>query len=255
MKKSHIAWILRGILMLFFLVLVFAPQLLTSWFEPLTQSGQPVIYNQDSLASLTFQHLELVVLSVIASTLLGVGAGIFVTRQSGADFLPLSRAIANVGQTFPPVAVLALAVSAVGFGLYPTLIALTLYGLLPIFENTLAGLKSVSASVVEAAEGMGMSPRQRLWQVELPLAFPLILEGIKVATVINISTATIGATVAAKCLGEVIMAGLLVNNMAFVLQGGLIVGLMAMLIYDGMGLLQHWVSRRAGITPVAEGAV
>lgn len=91
-----------------------------------------------------------------------------------------------------------------------------------------------------------MSPRQRLWDVELPLALPLIIEGIKVATVINIGTATIGATVAAKCLGEVIMAGLLVDNMAYVLQGGLIVGLMAVLIYDGLGMLQRYVARRVG---------
>jgi osmoprotectant transport system permease protein len=142
--------------------------------------------------------------------------------------------------------VLALAVSAVGFGLYPTLIALALYGLLPVFENTVAGLRDVPATVVDAAQGMGMSPRQRLWDVELPLALPLIIEGIKVATVINIGTATIGATVAAKCLGEVIMAGLLVDNMAYVLQGGLIVGLMAVLIYDGLGMLQRYVARRVG---------
>lgn len=250
--KKILPTVLRLAVLGLLLLLIFMPNLFEPLFAPLTQEGAPVIYNQDSLAHLTLAHLQLVVLSLVFSIVVGVGAGVFVTRSSGAEFLPLSRAIANVGQTFPPVAVLALAVSAVGFGLYPTLIALALYGLLPVFENTVAGLKGVPETVVEAAQGMGMAPRQRLWDIELPLALPLIIEGIKVATVINIGTATIGATVAAKCLGEVIMAGLLVNNTAYVLEGGLIVGLMAVLIYDGLGLLQSYVARRVGVDVVRE---
>jgi osmoprotectant transport system permease protein len=128
------------------------------------------------------------------------------------------------------VAVLALAVPAVGFGAWPTLIALFLYGLLPIFENTLAGLSQVSAEVKEAARGLGMSPLQRLWQVELPLALPVIITGVRLSIIISVGTATIGSTVAAKGLGEVIIAGLLTDNLAFVLQGGIIVALMAMVL-------------------------
>jgi osmoprotectant transport system permease protein len=109
---------------------------------------------------------------------------------------------------------------------------LFVYGLLPIFENTITGLNSCPASVLEAASGMGMSARQRLMRVELPLAMPLILEGIRLSLVINVGTATIGSTVAAKGLGEVIIAGLLSNNTAFILQGGLVTGLMAILLYD-----------------------
>lgn len=94
---------------------------------------------------------------------------------------------------------------------------------------------------------MGMNGTQRLFRVELPLALPLILEGLKVATVINIGTATIGSTVAAKGLGEVIIAGLISDNTAFILQGGLIVGLMAVLIYDAMGLVEGVITRRIGL--------
>jgi osmoprotectant transport system permease protein len=122
----------------------------------------------------------------------------------------------------------------VGFGETPTLIALFAYGLLPIFENTISGLQGCPAPVLEAADGMGMNARQKLVAVELPLALPVILEGIRLSVVINIGTATIGSTVAAKGLGEVIIAGLLSNNTAFVLQGGLVTGLMAILIYDAM---------------------
>ena len=146
---------------------------------------------------------------------------------------------------------LALAVPATGFGMAPTLIALFLYGLLPIFENTVSGLQQVPASIIDAADGMGMSPHQRLFSIELPLAMPLILEGLKVATVINIGTATIGSTVAAKGLGEVIIAGLISDNTAFILQGGLIVGLMAVLIYDAMGQVEGVITRRIGLRPNA----
>jgi osmoprotectant transport system permease protein len=229
------------------LILLFRTQWLAPLLAPLTNFNAPPIYTQNSLALLTLSHLEIVVVSVAASAILAVLGGIFVTRKSGADFLPLSRAIANAGQTFPPVAVLALAVPATGFGMVPTLIALFLYGLLPIFENTVAGLQQVPASIIDAADGMGMNARQRLFSIELPLAMPLILEGLKVATVINIGTATIGSTVAAKGLGEVIIAGLISDNTAFILQGGLIVGLIAVLLYDAMGVVEGVITRRIGL--------
>src|SRR5690606_25106469 len=111
--------------------------------------------------------------------------------EAGAEFLPLARSVVNVGQTFPPVAVLALAVPAVGFGERPTLIALFLYGLLPIFENTLAALTTLPQNVMEAARGVGMTGLQRLLRVELPLSMPLILAGIRISVVISLATATI----------------------------------------------------------------
>jgi osmoprotectant transport system permease protein len=151
--------------------------------------------------------------------------------------------LVNIGQTFPPVAVLAVAVPLVGFGEAPTLIALFAYGLLPIFENTIAGLQSCPAAVIEAADGMGMSGRERLFAVELPLAMPLILEGVRLSLVINVGTATIGSTVAAKGLGEVIIAGLLSDNTAFILQGGLVTALMAILLYDAMAALERHLLR------------
>ncbi|NLS02159.1 ABC transporter permease [Rhizobium sp. P32RR-XVIII] len=247
--KLVVANLFRVAALTLLLTLLFRTEWLSFMLVPLTSNNAPPIYTQNSLPSLAFGHLELVVTSIVGSAVLAVLAGVFVTRKSGEDFLPLSRAIANAGQTFPPVAVLALAVPATGFGAAPTLIALFLYGLLPIFENTVSGLRQVSASVLDAADGMGMNATQRLFRVELPLALPLILEGLKVATVINIGTATIGSTVAAKGLGEVIIAGLISDNTAFILQGGLIVGLMAVLIYDAMGLVESAITRRIGLHP------
>lgn len=229
------------------LAFLLTPRSFAPLFAPFTEYGAPPIYDQGNLLTLALAQLGTVLLAAAASTLVAVGLGILVTRPSGAEFLPLSRTLVNIGQTFPPVAVLAVAVPLVGFGLKPTLIALFAYGLLPIFENTMVGLKTVPAAVLEAASGMGMSARQRLLSVELPLAMPLILEGIRLSLVINVGTATIGSTVAAKGLGEVIIAGLLSNNTAFILQGGLVTGLMAVLLYDALAGLERRICARAHI--------
>lgn len=228
------------------LTLVLAPQIFEPVFRPLTENGAPAIYSQASLFDLTLAHLGLVAVASAVSAVVALALGIFVTRPTGAEFLPLSRAVVNIGQVFPPVAVLAIAVPLVGFGTTPTLIALILYGLLPIFENTITGLREVSPVVIDAARGMGLSGRRRFFDVEFPLALPVILAGLRLSIVINMGTATIGSTVAAKGLGEVIIAGLQSSNTAFILQGGLIVGLLAVLIYDGLGLIEAAAARRTG---------
>ena len=239
--------LLLALAVLFLLAFLISPESFAPLFQPLTKNNAPPIYTQTSLLSLTLSHLGLVALAVVASTVVAVGLGILVTRPAGREFLPLARTVTSVGQTFPPVAVLALAVPVMGFGAGPTLVALFLYGLLPIFENTLTGLTNQPPEVAEAARAMGMTPRQRLWQVELPLAMPLILAGVRLSAVIPLATATIGSTVAAKTLGEVIIAGLLSSNTAFVVQGGLVVGLLAILIYEGFQAVEGRLSRRIGL--------
>jgi osmoprotectant transport system permease protein len=238
-----VAAVLRILALGLLAAFLLAPQSFAPLFAPLAQRGAPAIYDQGNLLTLALAHLGTVLLAAAASTLVAVGLGILVTRASGAEFLPLSRTLVNIGQTFPPVAVLAVAVPLVGFGEAPTLIALFAYGLLPIFENTIAGLQSVPSALIEAANGMGMSARERLVSVELPLAMPLILEGVRLSLVINVGTATIGSTVAAKGLGEVIIAGLLSDNTAFILQGGLLTGLMAILLYDAMVAVERRILR------------
>lgn len=232
---------LRALALLLLVSFLLMPQRFAPLFAPLTQYGAPPIYDQGDLLTLTLAHLGTVCLAALASTVVAVALAVLVTRPSGRALLPLSRTLVNIGQTFPPVAVLAITVPLVGFGEVPTLIALFAYGLLPIFENTLVGLQTLPATVTEAADGMGLSAGQRLLSAELPLAMPLILEGIRLSLVINVGTATIGSTVAAKGLGEVIIAGLLSNNTAFILQGGLVTGLMAVLLYDAMVALERRV--------------
>ena len=228
------------------LVFLLWPHAFAGLFQPLTRNGAPPIYTQTSLLALTLSHLALVAAAVGAASVTAVGLGILVTRPAGRAFLPLARTLANIGQTFPPVAVLALAVPLMGFGRWPTLTALFLYGLLPIFENTLTALGSLPHPVAEAARGTGMTPRQRLIRVELPLALPLILTGIRLSAVISLGTATIGSTVAARTLGEVVIAGLLSSNTAFVVQGGMVVGVLAVLVNTVFQALERRAARAAG---------
>lgn len=188
------------------------------------------VYTQDSFFSLMLAHLKIVSLSSSAAILVGVAAGIFATRRSGLEFRPLIETLVSVGQTFPPVAILAVAVPLTGFGEVPALIALALYGVLPVLQATLAGIESVPAAAREAAEGLGMHPWQRLLGIELPLAAPVILAGVRTSVIINIGTAAVASTVGAKTLGLPIIVGLSGFNTAYVLQGAVLVGLLAVTV-------------------------
>jgi osmoprotectant transport system permease protein len=223
---------------------LFRPQWFESCLAPFARNNAPVIYSQNSLLVLTVNHLLLVAVATASAAIIAVSLGILATRPKGREFLPLSRAVASMGQTFPPVAVLAIAVPIFGFGAIPTFIALLLYGLLPVFENTLTGLTELDPLVADAGRGMGMTDRQLLWYVELPLALPVIVSGIRLTAIISLSTATIGSTVAASTLGEVILAGLLSGNTAFVLQGGLIVAALAILLNAGFMFCEHRLRTR-----------
>jgi osmoprotectant transport system permease protein len=212
-----------------FAALVFLLPVLKPLFSALFPWLDRPLYEQDSFPHLVLAHLALVGASSGLAAALGIAAGIFVTRPAGAEFRGVVETMAAIGQTFPPVAVLALAVPALGFGAKPALVALTLYGLLPIVENTVAGLAAVPAPAREAARGIGMGPGAILRQVELPLAAPVILAGIRTSVIINIGTATVASTVGAATLGSPIILGLNGSNIAYVLQGALLVGLLAVL--------------------------
>ncbi|WP_309678359.1 ABC transporter permease [Polaromonas sp.] len=201
------------------------------------------VYRQEPFAQLLWQHCKLVGLSSAFSVLLGSAIAVWITRPAGRQFRPVVESLVSMGQTFPPVAVLALAVPVVGFGELPALIALALYGLLPVLQGTLSGLQSVPESVRQSASGMGMSPWQRLRQVEVPLALPVWLYGVRTSVIINIGTAAIASTVGAKTLGSPIIVGLSGFNTAYVLQGALLVGMLAVvtdLAFERLARLAAW---------------
>ena len=185
------------------------------------------VYTQEPFAQLLWKHCALVGLSSFFSVVVGTAVGVWITRPIGQSFKPVVETVVSMGQTFPPVAVLALAVPAVGFGELPALIALALYGLLPVVQATVSGLQSVPEAVRQSASGIGMSAWQRLVQVEVPLALPVWLSGVRTSVIINIGTAAIASTVGAKTLGSPIIVGLSGFNTAYVLQGALLVGMLA----------------------------
>lgn len=199
----------------------------TSLFGYLFPALERPVYQQEPFAQLLWQHSALVLASSLISVLVGTLAGVGITRSAGQPFKPLVESLVSMGQTVPPVAVLALAVPVVGFGELPALIALALYGLLPVVQATVAGLQAVPLPVREAARGMGLSDWQQLTQVEVPLALPVWLSGVRTSVIINIGTAAIASTVGAKTLGSPIIVGLSGFNTAYVLQGALLVGLLA----------------------------
>ena len=210
-----------------FFALLFGMPALAPLFQWAFPDVSPPVFDRSLYAALWLSHAGIVGVASAAASLVGVGLAVFATRPAGRDFRPLIKALATIGQTFPPAAVLALAVPALGFGPLPTLMALFLYGLLPIIENTLAGLETVPEAVREAADGMGLSAWQRLRDVELPLAAPAILAGVRVSVTIAIGTATIGSTVGALTLGTPIFEGLAANKLPLVIQGAVLVALFA----------------------------
>jgi osmoprotectant transport system permease protein len=210
-----------------FAILLFEMPALRPLFHWTFPTARPAIYERDSFFALFLSQLAIVALASGLASLVGIALAVFVTRPCGRDFRTIADALATIGQAFPPVAVLALTVPAIGFGAEPTVIALFLYGLLPILANAIAGLEGVPRAVREAAQGMGLAPFQVLWQVELPLAAPVILAGVRTSVTVAIGTATIGSTVGAVTLGTPIFDGLVANRLPFVIEGAVLVALFA----------------------------
>lgn len=233
--------------LLWLLVLFIALLIGLPYSEPLFHTLFPEqprpLYQQAGFLALTLAHGKLVVISSLAAIVIGVGAGVLVTRPAGREFRPLVETLAAMGQTFPPVAVLALAVPVMGFGEQPAIVALILYGILPVLQGTLAGLASVPVGALSVAEGMGMTGGQRLWKVELPLAAPVIVAGIRTSVIVNIGTATIASTVGANTLGTPIIIGLSGFNTAYVVQGAILVALAAIIVDRAFERLSLRLSR------------
>ena len=213
-----------------FVALLFGMPALAPLFRLAFPGVSPSVYSRGSFFTLFLSHAGLVAAASLAAAAIGIGLAVFVTRGAGRDFRPVVDALATVGQSFPPVAVLALVVPLLGFGPLPTVVALFVYGILPILENAIAGIDGVPASVREAALGVGLSPWQMLRDVELPLALPAILAGLRLSVTIAIGTATIGSTVGALTLGTPIFDGLAGNKLPFVIQGAVLAALFAIVV-------------------------
>lgn len=219
-----------------YLALASAPGLWEGVLRALYPGESRVLF-QDPMLHLVGVHAAMVALSSALSVVLGVGLGVFVTRPAGADFYDVVSDFSSLAQTFPPIAVFTLAVPLLGFGFEPTVLALTAYGVLPILANTVAGIRSLPEATLDSARGMGMSPLQVLLRVELPLALPVIIAGVRISVVVNVATATIGAVAGAGGLGAPIISGLVNDDPAVTLQGALLAAGLALIADAWLGAI------------------
>jgi osmoprotectant transport system permease protein len=183
----------------------------------------------DKLATQTMQHIGLTFISLIIAVIIGLPLGIFIARKK--QYAGTVLGIAGVLQTIPSIALLGFMIPLLGIGAKPAIVALFIYALLPIIRNTYTGILGVDAYITEAATAIGMSKKQILLKVELPLAMPVILAGIRTATVINVGVATLASYIAAGGLGEFIFGGISLNNTNMILAGAIPAALLA-IIFD-----------------------
>lgn len=166
-------------------------------------------YINDNLAQLIFlteQHVELVLISVLLAAVVGIGLALLTTSTPRLRSGLLS--FTGTLLTIPSFALFALMIPLFGLGVIPTIVALVVYGIFPILRNTVTGIEGVDPAVIDAARGLGMGPKRRMWSVVLPLAWPVILNGIRTASIMLVATAAIGAVVRGPGLGQLIFQGL-----------------------------------------------
>jgi osmoprotectant transport system permease protein len=195
--------------------------------------------NHAEVMELTGEHLWLVGTSMLLAVVVGVPAGILLTRKPSLNRPILGTA--NIMQTIPSLALFGLLLPVPWIGERAdrlTILALTLYALLPIIRNTYTGINGVDHAVVEAGRGMGMTDTQLLFRVQLPLALRVIIAGVRVATVISVGVATIAAAIGAGGLGEYIFRGLAMVNNELILAGAIPAALLALLADFGLGIVE-----------------
>jgi osmoprotectant transport system permease protein len=228
--KSVVHWTTIGVLAAFLAWMVFSVDGFAALLHLLVPTAKVVTYPTVPLPELMVQQLYLVIVSSVLAIFIGGSLGLLALSRVGRPFRDVIMNMGNLAQTLPTAAVMALAIPAIGYGAKPVIIALVLYSILPIVLNVIVGIEGVQPAALDAATGIGMSPAQRLVTIELPLAFPVILGGVKNMLVINVSAATIGAIASAGGLGQPILAGFATYNTAFIIQGALPAAVLALLV-------------------------
>ena len=190
----------------------------------------------------TIEHIGLTFISLLIAVLIGLPLGIYITRNQKAAGLILGAV--GILQTIPSIALLGFMIPLLGIGPVPAITALFLYALLPIIRNTFTGISNVDPIVKEAAVAMGMTNAQVLFKVELILAFPVIMAGIRTATVINVGVGTLAAYIAAGGLGEFIFGGIALNNTNMILAGAIPAALLAIVLDFILSLVQKMSSKK-----------
>jgi osmoprotectant transport system permease protein len=204
--------------------------------------------NVDPLREQTLGHIQIVAMSIGIALVLGAILGVLAHRS--ATLRPAVLGFSATLLTIPSLALFALAIPVFGLGTPPTVVALVLYALLPVVRNTVAGLGSVDPGVLRAARGMGMGPWQRFFRIELPLAWPVLLTGVRVSTQIVVGIAAVAALVNGPGLGNEIFRGLRSLGSPFAVNfvlGGTLGVVVVALLFDAMYILLRRLTTARGI--------
>ena len=208
-----------------------------------------ILQHRSDVLYLARQHMALAGASGALAIAIGVPLGILLTRPRFRLLAAILAQVVNLGSTIPTLAILALAMTVLGLGAPSVIFGLTALTLLPIVLNTFAGLKAVPPHLIEAARGMGMKPRQILWQVELPNAFYIILAGIRTALAIDVGTVPLAFLIGGGGLGELIFTGIDLMEPGMLLAGAIPTALLAVLVDFAVGQAQYWIVPR-GVNPL-----
>ncbi len=190
------------------------------------------------------QHIVLVIVALIGAILFSVPLGVIITRQKFKSLAPVVDNLTNIAQTVPSLAVLALIYTVLGLGFKSGLFALWIYTLLPILRNTSAGIQAIPDEIIEAAKGMGMSQSHIIFKIELPLALPVIMAGIRVSAVVCTGAAALATFIGAGGLGDLVVTGLSLSRNTIVLTGGILTALFGMFMDSIFGILESYLVRR-----------
>lgn len=202
-----------------------------------------IVNRWDFFAGLLLQHLEISAISVLYATIIGLVIGISIAEHKRTSKVTI--AIVNLLYTIPSLALLGLLVPLTGVGNTTAIIALTVYGLLPMVKNTYTGLNNIDPAIIEAARGMGSTRRQTLFKIKLPLAMPVIMTGFRSMVTMTISVATIAAFIGAGGMGVAIYRGISTNNMTMVVAGSILVALLAVIIDLILGAIEKNLYKRS----------
>jgi osmoprotectant transport system permease protein len=199
-----------------------------------------IIDRQDEIMVATIQHIQLSLAAVLIAILISVPIGVILTRNQQMAGTVIG--IASLFQTIPSLALLGFMIPLLGIGWVPAVVALTIYGLLPILRNTYTGIMNVDKAMTEAGVGMGMTSMQVLFRVELPLALSVIMAGIRTATVLIIGVATLAALIGAGGLGDLIFRGIAMVKTELILAGAIPAALLALLFDKILELIEKAVT-------------
>lgn len=184
-----------------------------------------------SIFNYTLEHIVISFSVILIAVFITVPIAVFMSKMKGNKIKGLIFNIANIFQTIPTIALLAIMIPIFGIGFKPAIVALFLYALLPLLRNTYAGMQSVDPEIIEAAKGMGFSTLGRLFKVELPAALPYVMSGIRVTSVYIISWTTLAALIGAGGLGDLVLAGIGYNDTNMILTGT-VLGILIAVILD-----------------------